>query len=172
MPILWSDFSSVQYTKSKINCETFLYTKSQTIFKKLHNFRFVFISKKQYTLHYGIFHEIFEVGIYIQKSWHFALRDVFIYKKLDNLRYVFISKIRHFCVTRYFIEFLKFAEGGDINALKKILCVKFLYWKTIYFALLFCIHRAWHFALHFNNQKTVHFSLSLYISNLYLSSNI
>ena len=37
------------YTKSKQNCETFLYTKSLTIFKKLDNFRYVFINKKPYT---------------------------------------------------------------------------------------------------------------------------
>ena len=45
--------------------------------KKLQN---VFIYKKPDTLHYGIFHENFQVGIYIQKALHFALRDVFIYK--------------------------------------------------------------------------------------------
>ena len=60
--------------KKQQNCETFLYTKSRTLFKKLDNFHYVFTYKKQDTLRYGIFHENFEVGIYIQKSWHFALR--------------------------------------------------------------------------------------------------
>ena len=44
-----------------------LYTKSQTLCKKLDNFRYVCIYKKQDTLCYAIFHEIFKVGIYIQK---------------------------------------------------------------------------------------------------------
>ena len=56
------------YTQKEKNCETFLSKKSQTVFKKQDNFRYVFIYKKRYTLRYWIFHEIFEVGIYIQKA--------------------------------------------------------------------------------------------------------
>ena len=47
---------------------------------------------------YAIFHDFFEIGIYIQKAWHFELRDVLftksqtLRKKQDNLRYVFIYK--------------------------------------------------------------------------------
>ena len=55
-----------------------LYTKIQKHRKKQDNFRYVFIYKKQDTLRYAIFHEIFEVGIYIQKSRHFALHDILI----------------------------------------------------------------------------------------------
>ena len=69
-----------------------LYTQNE---KKLRN---VFIYKKPYTLRYGIFHEIFEAGIYLQKAWHFALRDVFIYKKLDTSQ-----KARQFAI-RFYIE--------------------------------------------------------------------
>ena len=64
------------------------------------------------------FHEIFEVGIYIQKSWHFALREVFIYKQLDTLQKARQFAIRFYiknpalCVKRFFIEFLKFSEEG------------------------------------------------------------
>ena len=47
---------------------TFLYTKSQTLCKNQDNFRYVCVYKKQDTLRYVIFHEIFEVGIYIQKE--------------------------------------------------------------------------------------------------------
>ena len=61
------DNAHVYIHKNQNNCETFLYTKSKTIFKKLDNSRYVFIYKKPYTLRYGIFHEIFEVGIKIQK---------------------------------------------------------------------------------------------------------
>ena len=41
---------------------------------------------------------MFEVGIYIQKAWHFALWDAFIYKNQtlvkmqDNLHYVHIYR--------------------------------------------------------------------------------
>ena len=56
------------YTQKAKKLRKVLYTKSHTLFKKLDNFRYVFIYKKPYTLRYGIFHEIFEVGIYIQKA--------------------------------------------------------------------------------------------------------
>ena len=71
------------YSKSKKR-QTYLNTKSQILSKKQDNYRHVFIHKKQDTLRYTIFHEIFELGIYIQKVSHFALRDVFIFKKLDT----------------------------------------------------------------------------------------
>ena len=45
-----------------------LYTKRQTLYKKQDNVRYVFIHKKQDTLRSAIFHENFEVGIYIQKA--------------------------------------------------------------------------------------------------------
>ena len=81
------------------------------IYKNQDNLCSVFIYKMHDTLRYAIFHEIFEVGIYIQKSWKFALRDVFIYKiltldkKQDNLRYIFIYKIRTLCVRNFSLNF-------------------------------------------------------------------
>ena len=59
--------------------------------------KLAFIYKKHDTLR--------SVTFYIQKARHFE-------KKQYHLRYVLYTKIRHFCVTRFFIEFLKFAEGG------------------------------------------------------------
>ena len=50
------------------------------------------------------FHEIFEVGIYIQKSLHFALLDVFISKKLDTSQ-----KSRQFAIRFYIQKFGTFA---------------------------------------------------------------
>ena len=47
-----------------------------------------------------------------------------------------------------FIEFLKFAEGGDIYLFKKSPLALRCY-----------IQRASHYALHFNIQKKMHFSL-------------
>ena len=90
------------------NCETFLSTKSHTPFKKLDNFRYVFIYKKQYTLRCGIFYEFFEIGIYIQKAWHFALRDVFIYKNPYTFQKAwqfvlpfYVQKFRHFTLRNF-----------------------------------------------------------------------
>ena len=62
--------------------------------------KLAFIYKKHDTFRY--------VRFYIQKARHFAksktICDTFLY-----------TKIRYFCVTRFFIEFLKFAEGGEGN---------------------------------------------------------
>ena len=141
---------------------TFLYTlKSKTIAK-------LFLHKKPYTFQKA---RQFPLRFYLQKAIHLTLRDfyeflklAFIYKKHDtlrqvtflytksqtlrkkqnNLRYVLYTKIRHFCVTRFFIEFLKFAEGGGDLLIKKqctlrdifiskntALCVTFLYSKSL-----------------------------------------
>ena len=104
------------YTKSKKNCETFyikkfrnfsksktisitfLYTKIQTLFKKLDNSRYVFKYKKPYTWRYGIFMKFLKLAFIFKK--HDTLRYVtFLYtksktlrKKQDNLLYVFIYK--------------------------------------------------------------------------------
>ena len=74
----------VYITTKRNKPQKVLYTKIQTLGKNQDNFRYVFIYQKYDTLRYAIFHEKFEVGIYIQKSWHFALRDVFIHKKPDT----------------------------------------------------------------------------------------
>ena len=55
------------YIKQK-NCVMFLYTKGQTICKKQDNWRYVFIHRELDSLRYAIFHEISEIGFYIQKS--------------------------------------------------------------------------------------------------------
>ena len=114
----WKDNAHVYIHKKQKNHETFLYKKSQTFLKKLDNCHYVFIYKKPYTWRYGIFMKF--------------LKLAFIYKKHDILRYVTFlytkarhfakskkmfdtfsdTKIWHFCVTRFFIEFLKIAEGG------------------------------------------------------------
>ena len=60
----------------------FIYKKIDTLLKA-RQFASRFIYKKLDTLQYAIFHDIFEVGVFVQKVWHFALRDVFI-KKTDN----------------------------------------------------------------------------------------
>ena len=111
--------------KNQKNCQTFLYTKIQTLFKKLDNFRIVFIYKKPYTLRYGIFHEIFQFGIYIQKAWHFALSE-FLYTKARNFAkskticYTFLyTKIRHFALRDFSLKFWNLRNGVDIYLFKK-----------------------------------------------------
>ena len=79
----------------------------------------VFIHKKQDTLRYTIFHECFEIGIYIYTK-NYTLRYVTcLYtkiqtfrKKQDNLHYVFIyARSLTVYVRRFFMEFLKLAVG-------------------------------------------------------------
>ena len=67
------------------------------IYKKQDNFRYVFIYKIHDTLRYVIFREKIEFGIYVQKTWHSALRDVFMYKNPDTLQ-----KSRQFSLRFYF----------------------------------------------------------------------
>ena len=67
--------------------------------------KLVFILKKNDTLRYVKF-------IYTKSQT--------LCKKQDNLRYVFIYKNPALCVTRFFIEFLKFTEGGDIYFFEKL----------------------------------------------------
>ena len=81
---------------SKRQCALFIYPKEQNklwyvyINKKLDTSQierqcmFHFTYKKQDTLRCAIFNENCEFGIYIQESWHFSLRDVFIYKNTDT----------------------------------------------------------------------------------------
>ena len=109
----WKTRRTFLYTqKAKTIAKLFLHKNPYT-FQKARQFPLRFyINKNPYTLRYGIFYEIFEVGIYIEKTRHFAkiktICDTFLY-----------TKTRHFLVTQIFIEFLKFAEWRDIYRLKK-----------------------------------------------------
>ena len=49
-----------------MNGKTFLYAKSQTLFTKLDNFRYVFIYKNSYTLRYRIFHDFFNLAFTVR----------------------------------------------------------------------------------------------------------
>ena len=89
------------FSKSKTIFVTFLYSKSHTLYAT------------------GFFKKFLKVAIIYKK--HDNLRYVtFLYtksqtfsKKQDNLLYVFIYKNTALWITRFFIEFLKFAEGGS-----------------------------------------------------------
>ena len=107
------------------NCETFIYiySKSQTLFKKQDNFRYDSIHKNPDTLRYAIFMKFWNWPFYIQKAWHFALCDVLIYKKhdtskiQDNLRYVFNTPDT-LCYA-IFLGILEIGGGGGIYINKK-----------------------------------------------------
>ena len=71
--------------KQKKSWNSYIYIKPD-IFQKARQFPLRFVLKNPDILCYTIFHEIFEVGIYIQNAWNFALRDVFIYKNPDTLK--------------------------------------------------------------------------------------
>ena len=69
--------------RAKKNRNVFIYKKPD-IFQKSRQFLLRFYIQKAIHLTLRDFHEIFEVGIYIKKAWHFALHEVFIYKKQDT----------------------------------------------------------------------------------------
>ena len=88
-------------------------------------------------LRYAIFHEILEIGIYIQKEWHFSLRAVIIYKNSDTPQ-----KARQFALRLYIYknpDTLRYSSfhgifeigGGRGGVILKnnALCVKPLYLK-------------------------------------------
>ena len=89
--------------------------------------RSVFIIKKTDTLRYAIFHEIFEIDIFLYGQKHDTLRNVtFLYtkgqtlrKKQSNLRNVFIYKKLDALHYAIFIKFLKLAKGGAFLYAKK-----------------------------------------------------
>ena len=113
------------YTKSIFFCETFLYTKSQTLFKKLDDIRYVFTYKKPYTLRYGIFMKFLKLAFIYKKHktlcyvTFLTIKRQTLRTKQDNLRYVFIYKNPPLLRYTVFVEFLKFAEGGGIYLLEK-----------------------------------------------------
>ena len=105
------------YNKKKI-AKGFLYTKKVTLFKKQDKSRSVFIYKKAHILPYAIFHEIFEVGIYIQKAWHFAFCDVFTFKNPDTSQKssqialcFYIQKSTHFALGDFSLYFWNWRRG-------------------------------------------------------------
>ena len=65
----WSDFSFAQYIQKPKKLQNIYIhkQKSRYFYKNQDNFRYFFIYKKPDTLRYAIFHEMFEIGIYIQK---------------------------------------------------------------------------------------------------------
>ena len=90
------------FEKSKAICVTFLFTKIQTHYVTRF---FVKLLKLEF--------------LYIQKSRHFALQDVFIYKNPDTSKksrqfaLFFLIQNPDTLLYAIFMEFLKQAEGGE-----------------------------------------------------------
>ena len=126
---------SRHFSKSWTISVTFLYTKSHTLDGK--RFSWNFWSCHLYTKSMTL---CVTWRFYIQKDRHFAKRkticDTFLY-----------PKIRHLCVTRFLLNFWNLRRGWDICGKKNVLCVTFLYWKTIHFELRCYTQRAWHYVL-------------------------
>ena len=109
-------FIYTQKTKKLLNI--LIYKKPDT-FQKARQFPFRFSIQKAIHLTLRHFHEIFEVGIYIQKAWHFALRDVFMHKKLDTsqkarqfaIRF-YIQKSGTFALRDFSLNFWNLRRGG------------------------------------------------------------
>ena len=123
----------------------------------------------------------FPLHFCVQKAWHFTLRDFswkfwiwYLYTKSMTLCVLwrfYIHKAGHsakskktcvtflytkwwtLCVIRFFIEFLKLAEGGNFQSKKYILCVEYLYPKNTALCVMFLIQKSWHFALHIYIKK-------------------
>ena len=128
------------YTKSKKNAKhLYIYSKGQTLFKKQDNLRYIFIHKNPNTLLYEILYKCLKLAfMYIYKKHDTFSYVDFLYtkiqtllrKKQDNLRYFFIyTKSLTLCVTRFYMEFFKLAEGGG----------HFYRQKTMYFEVNFYI---------------------------------
>ena len=100
---------SRHFSKSMTLCVTFLFTKRHTFcvtqfFMNFFKLASINIYKEHVTLRYNFFYKI-----------SLTLR-----KKEDNLGYVFLyTKSLTLCVTQFFMEFLKLAEGGGIFIHKK-----------------------------------------------------
>ena len=128
-------------TKRKENYKTFFIYKKLATFQKARQFMLRFIYKKQHTLCHAIFSWTFEVGIFIQKEWNFALHDVSDTKtgqfnrcKTVCLRF-WIKNLTIF-VTRFFMAFLAFTEGGAHFYMQKECTLRYI-----------CICKKNHFAL-------------------------
>ena len=119
--------------KEQKNCETFLYTKSLTLFRKLDNFCYVFIYKKPYTWSYGIFMKFLKLAFIYKK--HDTLRNVkFLYtkiwtlsKKKDNLRFVFIYKNPSLLRYAIFNWIFEICGGGGHLFVKKQCTLREIY---------------------------------------------
>ena len=116
------------------------------------------------------FHENPEVGIFIQKAWHFVLCDVFIYKNPDTSQksrqfalHFYIQKVGHFALRDFSCNFWFWRKGGEGVIWKtNALCITFLYAKTVQMRYIFIYKNPNTLRYIFICKKT-HFALRFYI---------
>ena len=121
------------YTQRQSKLQNNLIYKKIDTLQKSRQFASRYIYKKPDTLRYAICHEMFEVGICVQKLWHFALHDVFI-KKPDtsqksrqfSLRF-YMQKLGHFALHDFHETFeIGGGERGISIWKNNAICVTFL----------------------------------------------
>ena len=165
------------YIYKKQKKPLYINTKSQILFKKQENLRYVFIHKNPYTLRSTIFMIFLKLTfIYIYKSWHFALCNFFIYKKPDTskkarnfaLHYIY-TKFSGTLQYVFFIELLKLAEGrgGHFYKQKNHVALDVYMQKSHVFTFFFYIQETRHSASHFYVKKN-----ALWVMFLYLKLNV
>ena len=103
--------------KDNVLCLTFLYWKKQSTlhyvarYKEPDTMRYILISKKQYTLSSGIFHENFQVGIYTKSmtlcvTWRFYIQKARHFAKTKTIYDRFLdTNIWHFALRDFLLNF-------------------------------------------------------------------
>ena len=163
------DNAHVYIQKKQKNWERFLYTKRQTHFKKLDNLRYVLYAKIHTLDVTGFSWNFWSWNLHTKSmtlwvTWHFYIQKARYFAKIKTICDTFLyTKIRHFCVTQFFIGFLKFSKGGVIYLKKQCTLCDIFISKKIHFALRCYIHRSWHSALQSNIQKKCTFFMCIYI---------
>ena len=123
------------YTKSQKVWTVFIYKNPDTV-QKARQFPLRLYIYKAIQLTLLDFHEIFEVDMFIQKAWRFALRNVFIYKNLGTsqkarqfaIRF-YIQKSGIFSLRNFSLNFWNLRRKGRIYSLKNnSICMKILHW--------------------------------------------
>ena len=163
LPSAKDDVHVFIYTKSKTMRNVFIYKNPHT-FQKARQFPFGFIYKKPDTLCYAIFIK-FKLGNYIQKAWHFVLREVFIYKKPDNFQkarpfplHCYIQRFGHFALRNFLLNLWNWMRVGDfLNAKKECtLCYIFICKKNS-LCVMFYIKKSLTLWATFLYTKKIHF---------------
>ena len=120
------------YKKQKYFRNVYIYTRIQTLFKKQDNLRYDFIHKNPDTLRYAIFHEFFEIGIYIDTksmtlcvTWRFYIQEARYIEKIRTICVTFftIQKEWHFTLRNFSWNFLNWRRGSLTK--NNSLCIKF-----------------------------------------------
>ena len=103
---------STYKTKYPLN----LYTKIQKLCKKQDDLCYVFMHKNMDTLSYAIFTEILKLAfIYIQKAWHFELREVlYIQKDSVKVAYGYVTFCHHFKYLSTWVSY-SLCDGYEIT---------------------------------------------------------